>query len=380
MHPIMIDRIQAYAVSVTPPRGPESSLGSMPVRNGMLVRLTTSDGAAGWGEAWCNYPPRGNLARLFLLEDVIAPALIGMALADFREFRPSCEARFARLARHTGEAGSFAHCLAAIDTALADIAAHMAGQPLAEFLNPEAHADVGVYASTPDVLQLEASVEEMVEAGHEAAKLKIGFDLASDTGLLARFQDLAAGRLGVMADANQGWSLAEAKVAVREMAGFGLRFMEEPIAADAPHEEWAELSAESAVPVAAGENIMSEQSFCDFAGRGGVQVLQPDVAKWGGVSGAFNVGRSVEDAGATCAMHFMGTAVGLAASAHALAATGSSGPMELDANPNPLRTELGNIDLTVRRGRMKVPVGNGIGFVPDPDALRAMTIGSAEIR
>ncbi len=380
MNRVIVDRVQAYAVSVTPSRGPESSLASMPVRNGLLVKLTTRGGAEGWGEAWCNFPPRGNLARLFLLEDVIAPALIGTTLRDFRDFRPLFEARFARLARHTGEVGPFAHCIAAIDTALADISARIAGEPLTTFLNPASHSEVGVYASTPDVSQLEVSVDEMVAAGHLAAKLKIGFDIETDTRLLARFTDLAAGRLRVMADANQKWTLEEAKAAIRSMAGFGLEFVEEPIAADAPHEDWAELSATSAVPIAAGENILSEQSFRDFADRGGVRVLQPDVAKWGGVSGAFNVGRAARDTSAVCALHYMGTAVGLAASAHVLAATESEGPVELDANPNPLRTDLGDIDLTVRDGRIRVPAGDGIGFVPDPDALRGMTVGTADIR
>ena len=379
MRSIKIDRIQAYAVSAKPPRGPESSLGSMPVRNGLLIRITSADGAEGWGEAWCNFPPRGNLARLCLLEDVIAPTLIGRTFSDFRVFRPEYEARFARMALHTGEAGPFAHCLAAIDTALADMAARMIGQPLATFLSPDACRDVAVYASTPNVAQLEASIEEMIIDGHTATKLKIGFDLATDTALLARFQDIAGNRLRVMADANQNWTLAEAKATLQEISGFGLQFVEEPISADAPQEQWAELSAATSIPLAAGENILSEKSFRDFAEQGGVRILQPDVAKWGGVSGACNVRKAANDFGATCSMHYMGTAVGLAASVHVLASIKGDGLMEIDANPNPLRTDLGNIDLTVRDGRMALPDGAGIGFVPDADALRAMAVGSADI-
>ena len=198
-----------------------------------------------------------------------------------------------------GEAGPFAHCFAAVDTALADISARQAGMPLAAFIGAAPKSDVNVYASTPNVSQLETSIEEMLAAGHRATKLKIGFDPATDMALLERFRTLASGRLNVMADANQSWTLAEAKAAVGEMAGFGLQFVEEPIAADAPQAQWAELSAASPVPIAAGENITSEQSFRDFAQHGGVRVLQPDVAKWGGVSGAFNVGRHAREAGVT---------------------------------------------------------------------------------
>lgn len=379
MTPMIIERMQAFAVSATPTKGPESSLGSMPVRNGLLLCLTTLDGVEGWGEVWCNFPPRGNLSRLYLLEDVIAPLLVGRTFTDWTSARPALEAELCRMARHTGEAGPFNQCFAGVDTALADIAARHTGKPLSQFLSADATADVAVYASTPDVSRLDVAVEEMVSNGHTAAKLKIGFGLDADVALLERFKTVAGGQLAAMADANQNWSLTEAKGALRALADYDLRFVEEPLASDAPQADWAELAAFSPLPIAAGENISSEQSFHDFATQGGVRVLQPDVAKWGGVSGALAVGRDVLNAGATCAMHYMGTGLGLAASVHVMAAMGCHGPVELDANPNPLRTDLGEIDLNIYDGRMTVPKGDGIGFVPDPGALGAMSVASIDI-
>ena len=108
-------------------------------------------------------------------------------------------------------------------------------------------------------------------------------------------------------------------------------------------------------------------------------IIQPDVAKWGGVSGAMDVASTAKAKGATCAMHYMGTGLGLAASLHCLAAINGKGPMELDANPNPLRTELGAINLTVIDGCVAVPDGPGIGFVPDPSALKSMTIAEFDL-
>ena len=64
-----------------------------------------------------------------------------------------------------------------------------------------------------------------------------------------------------------------------------------------------------------------------------------------------------------CAMHYMGTGLGLTASLHCLAAINGNGPIELDANPNPLRTELGELDLTIRNGHLKVPSGCGHGSI-----------------
>ncbi|MDA7984321.1 MAG: mandelate racemase/muconate lactonizing enzyme family protein, partial [Alphaproteobacteria bacterium] len=246
-------------------------------------------------------------------------------------------------------------------------------------VSPTASPAVAVYASAPDVSRLEDSVEEMLADGHTAAKLKIGFSRERDVSLMRRFRAIAGDRLGVMADANQKWSLQEATAMIAALADFDPRFVEEPLSADAPPEDWARLARASAVPIAAGENICSRRSFRELAARGGLRVLQPDVAKWGGASGAFAVAREARAAGLTCAMHYMGTALGLAASAHVLSAAGGDGPVELDVNPNPLRTELGDSDFTVTRGHIRIPRGDGIGFTPDPAALKKFSVKTADL-
>ena len=59
---------------------------------------------------------------------------------------------------------------------------------------------------------------------------------------------------------------------------------------------------------------------------------------------------------------------------HTLAAIGGKGPIELDANPNSLRTELGEIDLSIRDGALQVPSGPGHGFIPEPSALKKLSV------
>ncbi|WDR04262.1 enolase C-terminal domain-like protein [Devosia algicola] len=111
-----------------------------------------------------------------------------------------------------------------------------------------------------------------------------------------------------------------------------------------------------------------------------LSVVQPDVAKWGGVSGALAVGQHALANGAGCTLHYMGTAVGLATSLHTLAAIGGEGRVELDFNPNPLRTDLGAIDLVPVAGFLSLPEGTGIGFEPDPMALERFAIATLDIK
>lgn len=73
----------------------------------------------------------------------------------------------------------------------------------------------------------------------------------------------------------------------------------------------------------------------------------------------------------------MGTAIGLAASLHLLAVVGGTGRVELDANLNPLRTDLAGLDLGVKDGTLPPPTGPGLGVEPDPKALRRFALDPA---
>lgn len=379
MTAITIERLQAFALSRAVDGGPVSSLAPMPTRNGLLLAATASDGCVGWGEAWCNYPPAGNVAKLGLLRDVIAPQVIGRPFDAWSSLRPLLERVFARMIVHVGEPGPFAHWLAALDMALADIAARRAGLPLAELLVPASPRRVAVYASTPDVSAMEASIGAVVAAGHDAVKLKVGFGIERDEAIVAGFRRVAPAGMRLMVDANQNWDLGAAVEAIARLSQWQLEFVEEPLGAELPAADWAALAAASPVALAAGENINSARRFDELVRAGGLQVVQPDLAKWGGVSGALEVGRQALAGGAACAMHYMGTALGLAASLHALAAIGGPGRVELDANPNPLRTDLGPIDLSVDAGFVKLPPGPGIGFVPDRGAIADYLVAQCDL-
>ncbi len=41
----------------------------------VLVSVTDSQGCVGWGEVWANFPPRANIHKVHLIEDVVAPCV-----------------------------------------------------------------------------------------------------------------------------------------------------------------------------------------------------------------------------------------------------------------------------------------------------------------
>lgn len=375
-----IERVEAFALACRVERGPVSTLALMPVRCGLVIKLTATDGAYGWGEAWCNYPPKGNLAKLSLLRDSIAPALFVTRVSSWQALRPALEKSLCRMMIHTGEWGPFAHCLAALDIAAADLSARRARLGLAAFLGAPEAKDARVYASSPGTERPEELASRLTEAGHVGVKIKIGFGHEQDTGVLERFRRNDDAHMQLFVDANQKWTLREATEEIAKLEEFDIGFVEEPILALAPFAHWKRLAATAKPTLAAGENITSEAAFRKHIDRKTLGVVQPDVAKWGGISGALDIGRYALRKGAACTMHYMGTAIGLAASLHASGVIGGDGRVELDVNPNPLRTELGFLDLKTVNGNVRIPQGEGIGFEPDREALRRFSIAFEDIR
>lgn len=342
----------------------------MAARNGLLVRVEDTDGAFGWGEVWCNFPPHASQSRQQLLETVIAPELVGERFSSPDEIRPRLEKRWSIMATHVGEPGPFAHCIAGLDMALWDLQARRAGQSLANHLSDQPGDRVNVYASTLNPARAPELARECVAAGHRAFKLKVGIEPERDEALVAGVREAIGDGPQIMVDANQNWSLDQAIGSVNRLAPYALTFVEEPIAAVSSQDDWLRLRDSVTVPLAAGENICADTDYEAHFETGALTYYQPDVAKWGGVGGCFAVGRTAIRSGLVYCPHFMGTAVGLSASLQLLAAVGGDGFIELDSNDNPLRTDLCNLDLDVTDGRVRVPDEVGIGVVPEPEALR----------
>ena len=77
--------------------------------------------------------------------------------------------------------------------------------------------------------------------GHRALKLKIGFDPAADRANLASLRQLVGDGM-LAADANQAWSMEQALEIAPHLGEFDLAWLEEPIRADRPWQEWQALA------------------------------------------------------------------------------------------------------------------------------------------
>lgn len=364
---IRIARIDAWALRAPIDTPVRTSFGTMADRPAVFVRIEDAEGAFGWGEIFANWPAAGAEHRVNLLIRDIAPMVLGRTFRDAADLSTRLEAETRIRALQCGEPGPFRQVIAGLDIASWDLLARRQGMPVRLLLNPDASAGVPAYASGIAIDGAEALVDQSRNAGFSAFKIKVGFDGRRDADALTRLKQTLAPGERLFADANQAFERDAAARFLASVDRLGLGWLEEPIPADAPREDWQSLAGTGTTPLAGGENIAGDAAFADALDVGALQVIQPDVAKWGGLSGCQRVAKAAVAVGRLFCPHFLGGGIGLAASAHLLAAVGGPGLLEVDVNPNPLRDAFApgrTID-----GQWQIGKGEGLGIQDMPDAL-----------
>ncbi len=361
----MSDRLQIAELKAFVFRAPlaapvQTSFGLMLDRPMVLVRATDRDGVVGWGEVWCNFPAVGAEHRARLVASILSPLVTAQSFDNPADAFQKLTAATAVMAIQCAEPGPFAQAIAGIDTALNDLCARRAGLPLWKHLGGK-NGRVAVYASGLNPTEPERLAAQKQAAGYNAFKLKIGFGRDRDIGNLKALRDHLGGDVRLMVDANQAWSIKDALAMLPALAEFDLDWLEEPLRADRSWHEWKRLASATSIPIAAGENVMGTDAFAAAIASKALGVVQPDLAKWGGLSACLPLARSVMTAGLRFCPHYLGGGIGLLASAHLLAAAGGDGALEIDANPNPLRSEIARVCGTVADGHVELGDAPGLG-------------------
>ena len=360
---IKIQQVETFVYRYPLKTPVQTSFGIMNDRPMVIVKLTDQDNVVGFGEIWCNYPACGAEHRANLVKSLLTDLIYSHTFNKPSEVFELLTINTWVLCLQTGEYGPISQCIAGIDIAMHDLFARRNSTPLWKYLGGR-RGEVHTYASGISPANAIETAELALSAGYQSIKLKIGFNKNND---LLNIQELSnlLGTCGkLLLDANQSWTLEQAKYMAEKIKPFGVFWLEEPIAADRPDDEWHELHQNCQIPLAAGENIFSEDKFLHIISESFIQIVQPDLAKWGG-----NKNNTYSESG--CCQEeivlptFSWGGIGLLASAHVLAAVGGDGMLEVDCNPNPLRTFLVN-------GLFKTPMSSmilgdepGIGVEPD---------------
>lgn len=271
-----------------------------------------------------------------------------------------------------GHAGAVFGTIGAIDTALWDIKAKAAGQPLWRLLGG-LDRRVPAYASGLDIgltdEELVAAYKTYAEHGVRAAKLKGGLDVERDLHRLTLVRGVLAeagggARPGLMLDANECWNRKQAVRHVRELERtLDLIWVEEPVRRwDA--EGAAAVGRGIRASIASGENLTGLEQFRSLLAAGAVDIVQT-AAVWG-VTHFLRVA-TLAHAHDLPVSPIGTTPVGLLHAA-------TSVPNHLASELQDLHPPVGlTVDLAVEDGDFVLGEAPGLGIAVDEDLIVATT-------
>jgi L-alanine-DL-glutamate epimerase-like enolase superfamily enzyme len=288
-----------------------------------IVRVTTDTGLEGYGS--------GDLMVGFAGHE---PLFVGQdALALERHYRVLSHIDF-----HYGRCWP-------LDLALWDLAGKITGQPCWRLLGGLA-SRVRTYASSGtlrDPAALAAQAERYVAQGFGALKIRFQRgDWRQDIRALEAVRGRVGERLELLVDCNQGWrmpwdtqapwSLKDALAVARELERLDVFWMEEPLHR-ADHAGMKALREATEVRIAAGEMRRQLHELRDLITRGSVDVLQPDAALVGGITGLRRIAAMAQEHQLVFTPHTWTNGMGLTANAHLVAGLADAPFLEYAYDP-----------------------------------------------
>jgi L-alanine-DL-glutamate epimerase-like enolase superfamily enzyme len=352
----------------------EFSIGTFPTFYAVFVRVTTDEGIVGMGECIARRAPE---VAATIVDRLLAPLLIGR---DPWDVEGLWDEMLALLRRWGHSRGFVVEAMSGIDIALWDILARSVGQPLYKFLGGAGRERVRCYVSKVYFDEIPRMAEEaraQVARGFRAIKVQIGWPAPrggdrADVRTVRAIRDAVGPDVELMLDANGAYDVGTAVRVGRQLEEFNVSFLEEPVPPD-DLEGYAHLRRSVRVPLAAGETEFGLFGFRDLIARGCVDVLQPEVARIGGITAARRLGALAHVHNLQYAPH-TGFSGGIAhlASLHLAAAAPNFSVYEYMGTQyvqNPLRDIFTAPFPAPEGGLIRMPEGPGLGLEVDPKTI-----------
>jgi L-alanine-DL-glutamate epimerase-like enolase superfamily enzyme len=334
----------------------------------VLVRLEADTGrrtVVGWGEAAAAPTMTGETVESMMAAIAyMIPAVLGRDPEDIAGASTAMNGRM-----YGNQAAK-----AAVEIALHDLVGRATNRPAHALLGGKMRdriAVLGVISNGDLAADLREAAHKKLE-GFEAFKIKVGIDKPLvDAERTRRVCDVLGGDCLISADANTGWSPEEATQYVRAVAGSGLTFFEQPVAADDVDGMAAVAAAAGEIAIGADESLHGLLDIRRYHERKAARGASLKTIKLGGMRGAVVAGRLCETLGMSVnvACKTGESSIACAAGLHIAAAlpqiawgfTPSIEGLAEDATARPIRIERGHVEVS------DLP---GLGIDVDEDRIR----------
>ncbi len=330
------------------------------VDRSVVVRVTTADGAVGWGETYGICAPR---AVCEIINDLLAPELLGREPDDVESIWDDLYG----LMRVRGCFGGFhVDAIAALDIALWDLRARAHTQPLWALLGERQRETIPGYVSGLPAATLDervAMARTFAAQGHDAFKIHAVVSHEGIVEEIAALRDALGPTAQLMVDLHWKFDLAQAQAMAQQLQPHAVTFIEAPL----KPEDVAgliELGRTSPIPVAAGEEWHTEYEARLRLAGGSLAYIQPEMGHTG-VTQFLRIAREAQQRGVRIAPHAtIGGGLFMAASLHAAAVLPGLWRHEWQHSIFSRSVEMLDTTMAYRDGDYVLPDGPGLGAVP----------------
>jgi L-alanine-DL-glutamate epimerase-like enolase superfamily enzyme len=331
----------------------------------VVVRIESDTGVVGWGEAASAPTMTGETVESMMAAIAyMIPAVLGRDPEDIAGAAVAMNGRM-----YGNQAAK-----AAVEIALHDLVGRATSRPAHALLGGKLRdriAVLGVISNGELAADLRDAAYKKLE-GFEAFKIKVGIDKPLvDAERTRRVCDVLGADCLISADANTGWTAEEAMQYVRAVAGSGLTFFEQPVAADDIDGMAAVAAAAGDIAIGADESIHGLLDLRRYHERKAARGASLKTIKLGGMRGAVAAGRLCDELGMSVnvACKTGESSIACAAGLHIAAAlpqiawgfTPSIEGLAEDATARPIRIERGHVEVSDRPG---------LGIDVDEDRIR----------
>jgi D-galactarolactone cycloisomerase len=372
-NPLSIVRVEAHALRATLKKAQRTSQGDYAALEIVVVEIETADGTVGFGECLAR---RGSRAYAAFIGEVFGPLLIGQDARDRRRLWLSMRSV---LTGRTG--GMLIEAIAGIDIALWDLAGKHLNQPIHKLLGGMGRTQVAAYASSINWLADDvaaAEIERAIALGFKRIKVKLGRPVPDAIARAKLARRIAGDSIELVVDANWAYDVDEAVIVGRALADLGYLWFEEPIRPE-NSAGYALLRDKLDIRLAAGESDFVAGDASVLLSERLVGIIQPDVARAGGISETWRIAELAAAFQIAYAPHVgWSGALCVAASLQLAAASQSFATFECMVYDNPLRQDLitervGEAE-QLQDGLLPVPQGPGLGVTVDRAALESFRL------
>jgi L-alanine-DL-glutamate epimerase-like enolase superfamily enzyme len=278
-----------------------------------------------------------------------------------------------------------------LDLALWDLAGKILGAPCWKLLGGLANR-VRAYASSGTLREPAAqadAAEAYLAQGFPALKLRFHRgDWRADLRSLEAVRARVGGRLELLVDCNQGWRLPwdtqapwtfkDALAVARELERLDVYWMEEPLHR-ADRAGMRALREATAVRIAAGEMTRQLHELRELIDDGCVDVLQPDAALVGGITGLKRIAVIAQEHHVVFTPHTWTNGMGVTANAHLVAGLADAPFLEYPFDPPEWSLQRRDFMLSSplqvdAQGWITLSDAPGMGYLPDEGRLLATRI------